>query len=246
VGTIKENTVVTKPKYYPEAERLVGVKEVPGKGSNEKIDELFDEVGHPKENDATPWCAAFVGGCLVRGNKRSTETLLARDYASDKFSDRFDKLEKPELYSIGVMKRGTGWQGHVGFVSAFDKDTVTLLGGNQSDAVNYRVFPRSAFVGPGLGFVKPKAKSTDVSIKDLKKDSRSLKVGGWFEKLQVAIAAAVGAAYTVWDAGKQFITDNTGLVLVGTAALAWFGFNVLKAYRVNEYREGRYLPKAHE
>jgi uncharacterized protein (TIGR02594 family) len=238
--------MATKPKYYQEAERLVGVKEVPGKGSNEKIDELFDEVGHPKENDATPWCAAFVGGCLVRGNKRSTETLLARDYASDKFSDRFDKLEGPELYSIGVMKRGTGWQGHVGFVSAFDKNTVTLLGGNQSDAVNYRTFPRSAFVGPGLGFVKPKAKSTDISDKQLKKDSRSMRVNNWFEKLQLAIGGAITAALSVWEAGKQFIYDNTGLVLIGMTALAWGGFYVLRSYRKNEYREGRYLPKAHE
>lgn len=238
---------MTKPKYYQEAERMVGVKEVPGKGSNEKINELFDEVGHPSQDDATPWCAAFVGGCLVRGNKKSTGTLLARDYTSDKYSDWFEKLDEPELYSIGVMKRGnSNWEGHVGFVSAFDKKTVTLLGGNQSDAVNYRVFPRSAFNGAGLGFVKPKSKTTDKPLKEVKKDSRSLRVNGWFEKLQLGIGGAITAAYTFWTEAKNFIHDNTGLVLIGTVTLAWFGFKVLEAYRINEYREGRYLPKAHE
>lgn len=235
--------MVTKPKYYQEAERLVGVKEVPGKGSNEKIDELFAEVGHPTQKDATPWCAAFVGGCLVRGNKKSTETLVARDYISDKFADRFEKLKKPEKYCIGVMKRGNStWEGHVGFVADFDAKYVTLLGGNQSDMVSYAKYPRSSF----LGFVKPKEKSTDVTDKQLKKDSRQLKVGTWYERLTLALTGAATAAFQFIAEFKSFVSDNWGFILLGTLGLILLVNKTHEFYLKNAYKDGRYLPKAHE
>lgn len=241
--------MVTKPKYYQEAERLLGTKEIAGKKHNPDIVSLWSDAEIPGNvsDDETPWCAAFVNGCLVRGNKAGTKSGLARSFLFPEHKDKFEQLKKPEKYAIGVMKRGNStWEGHVGFVQDFDSKYVYLLGGNQSNAVSVARYPRSSFVGPGLGFVKPKAKSTDVTISDLKKDSRQLKVGGWFEKLQVAIGGAITAAFTVWEQGKQFIQDNTGLVLVGTVVLAWFGYKVIEAYTINAYREGRYLPKEHE
>lgn len=239
---------MTKPKYYAEAERLLGLKEIPGKNTAPEITALWADAGLPQiTDDETPWCAAFVNGCLVRGNKASTKSGLARSFKFDEHADKFETLKKPEKYCIGVMKRGnSSWQGHVGLVADFDAKYVWLLGGNQKNAVNISRFPRSSFSGTGVGFVKPKEKSMDVTKTELKKDSRSLRVGGWFEKLQLAIGGAVTAALTVWESGKQFITDNTGLVLIGTVMIAWFGFKVLEAYKLNEYREGRYLPKAHE
>lgn len=238
-----------KPKYYQEAERLLGIKEIAGKKHNDDILSLWTDAEIPggATTDETPWCAAFVNGCLVRGNKASTKSGLARSFLWEENKDKFEQLKKPEKYAIAVMSRGNStWQGHVGFVKDFDKDYVYLLGGNQANAASVVRYPRSRFNGPGLGFVKPKTTAIDVTEKQLKKDSRSMRVTGWFEKLQLAIGGAITAAYTVWDAGQKFIQDNTGLVLIGTVTLAWFGYNVLKSYRLNEYREGRYLPKAHE
>lgn len=242
--------MTVKPAYYREAERLLGVKEIAGKTKhNDDILSLWEDAEIPDkaQDDETPWCAAFVNGCLVRGNKPSTKSALARSFLWESNKDKFEHLKKPEKYCIGVMKRGNStWQGHVGFVKDFDKDYVYLLGGNQGNAVSVARYPRSHFVGAGLGFVKPKSKATDVTVKDLKKDSRSLRVNGWFEKLQLAVGGGITAAYTVWNDLKEYIQDNTGLVLIGVVVISWFGFKVLEYYKINEYREGRYLPKAHE
>lgn len=241
--------MTVKPKYYQEAERLLGVKEIKGKQHNQEILELWKDAEIPggATDDETPWCAAFINGCLVRGNKAGTKSGLARSFKYEANKDKFDWLTKPEKYCIGVMKRGTStWEGHVGFVVDFDAKYVWLLGGNQGNAVSVARFPRSSFVGNGLGFVKPKELATDIEISDLKKDSRQLRVGGWFEKLQAAIGVAVTGTLAFWEAGKQYINDNASLFIIGSVVLAWFGYQVIKAYTVNAYREGRYLPKAHE
>src|SRR5690606_14226880 len=101
------------------------------------------------------------------GNKAGTKSGLARSFLFPENKDKFDVLKKPEKYAIAVMKRGNStWEGHVGFVQDFDNKYVWLLGGNQSNAVNITRYPRSSFSGSGLGFVKPKAKSTDVTVSD--------------------------------------------------------------------------------
>jgi uncharacterized protein (TIGR02594 family) len=240
--------MTVKPKYFQEAERLLGLKEISGKGTAKEITSLWSDAGMPEiKDDETPWCAAFANGCLVRGNKPSTKSGLARSFLFPENKDKYEQLSKPEKYCIGIMKRGnSSWSGHVGFVTDFDDKYVWMLGGNQGNQVSIAKFPRSSFKGQGVGFAKPLAKATDVTKEELKKDSRQLKVGGWFEKIQLAVGGAIGAAYTVWDAGKQFIQDNTSLVLIGTVVIAWFGYKVIESYTINAYREGRYLPKAHE
>lgn len=233
-----------KPKYYQEAERLLGTNEIPGKQTNEEIKTLFEEAGHPEViDDETPWCAAFVGGTLTRGNKKNTGSLLALSYADKRFSDRFTFLKKPEKYCIAVMKRGSsGWEGHVGYVADFDANTITLLGGNQSNGVKYAKFPRSKFVS----FSKPRADSTDVTKKQLNKDSRQLKVTGWYEKLVAAVSAATITAMNFYNGVKDFVQDNIGLCLVAAIALGIVGMRIHKYYLENAYKDGRYLPKAHE
>lgn len=55
-----------------------------------------------------------------------------------------NSLQKPALGSVATLTRKGG--GHVGTVVAYDRDRpgwVIMLGGNQSDAVNYRSYPIS-------------------------------------------------------------------------------------------------------
>src|SRR5688572_9590215 len=115
---------MTKPKYYQEAERLLGIQEIAGKDkNNDEILSLWadSEIPSGATTDEIPWCAAFVNGCLVRGNKASTKSGLARSFLWENNKDKFEKLKKPEKYCIAVMGRGnSGWEGHVGFVEKFD------------------------------------------------------------------------------------------------------------------------------
>lgn len=240
--------MINKPKYYQEAERLLGIKEIPGKQHNQEIVDLWADAGLPQiTDDETPWCAAFVNGCLVKGNKAGTKSGLARSFKADEHKDKFEHLNEPELYSIGVKKRGnSSWEGHVGFVADFNDKSVWLLGGNQGDSVNITRYPRSDFVGPGLGFVRPKAKSSDVSARQLEKDSRALRVGNWFEKLQVIGGGALLAAYNFVGEMKHFVQNNTGLVILGLLAIGVGGVKAYEYFTRNAYLEGRYLPKEHE
>ena len=41
---------------------------------------------------------------------------------------------------------------------------------------------------------------------------------------------------------KQFATDHAGLIIVGTAALAWGIFKLIEQYSIQDYKEGRYIP----
>lgn len=226
-----------KPRWIVEAEALVGQTEVKGKLANPKIVELYKEAGHEAiKSDEVPWCAAFVGACLVRANKPSTGTLLARDYL--KYGKSLGK--KPELYSIGVMQRGnSGWEGHVGFVVKFDANYVWMLGGNQADSVNVSKFPRSKF----LGFVVPVEKEADVTPKELAKSSRRLQTQTWAERSVAALGLGGAVSWNTLSSVKQFASDNVGLIMLGGVAAVLAASYAIKWMSHREYREGRYLPK---
>jgi uncharacterized protein (TIGR02594 family) len=226
-----------KPRWITEAEALVGEKEVKGKLANAKIVELYKEAGHASiKSDEVPWCAAFVGACLVRANKPSTGTLLARDYL--KYGKSLGK--KPEIYSIGIMQRGnSGWEGHVGFVVKFDANYVWLLGGNQADSVNVSKFPRGKF----LGFVVPVETATDVPAKEINAVSRRLQTQTWGERSVAALGLGGAISWNTLSTVKQFAADNVGLIMLGGIAAVLAGSYLVKWMSHREYREGRYLPK---
>lgn len=240
--------MTVKPKYYLEAERLLGLKEIPGKQHNQEIVALWRESGMPQiTDDETPWCMAFVNGCLVRGNKAGTKSGLARSPLYPEHKDKFEKLDGPELYSIGVMKRGnSSWQGHVGFVADFNDKYVWLLGGNQGNAVSIARYPRSAFSGSGLGFVRPTKSATDVPLSELKEDSRALKASSWFQRITLAVSAGATAAFNFINDFKTFVDNNTGLVLLAVIAVGLLAVKTWDYFTINAYQEGRYLPKSHE
>jgi len=225
-----------KPNYMLEAEALLGEKEVRGKLANDKIVELYADVGHPNiVSDEVPWCAAFVGACLVRTNKPSTGTLLARDYLN--YGKSLGK--KPKLYSIGIMRRGnSSWEGHVGFVVDFNDTHVWLLGGNQKDSVNVTRYPRGQF----LGFVVPKDEEADISQNQLNKDSRRLSAQTWSERVLAGLGLGGVISWQTLEQVKNFAADNVGLLLLGGIGTVWLASRLLKWMSFREYKQGRYLP----
>lgn len=88
----------------------------------------------------TEWCAAFVNAVLKEQGIEGTGSLVARS-----FTKWGDEVETPRYGDIVVFRRGNlSWQGHVGFyVDHYTQDGEVyyiVLGGNQSDEVNFSDF----------------------------------------------------------------------------------------------------------
>lgn len=128
---------MTEPAWIVEARKYIGERELKGLKHNPLILQMWRDIKRGGiKDDETPWCAAFTGAVLERCGIKSTRFESAGSYLG-----WGEQLLKPALGCVVVFKRDGG--GHVGFVvgqnSAGD---LLVLGGNQSDAVNIRAFPR--------------------------------------------------------------------------------------------------------
>ena len=125
-------------KAYELAEREVGTVEW-ANGNNPTVVAYFRDAGHPQvKDDETAWCAAFVGAMLHRAGLPKTGKLTARAYL-----DWGTPVTRAQAQpgDIVILKRGTSsWQGHVGFFVRDNGSTITILGGNQNNAVNRRAY----------------------------------------------------------------------------------------------------------
>ncbi|MNC16430.1 hypothetical protein D3C75_642840 [compost metagenome] len=133
---------MSEPNWLAEARQYIGEKEVKGAKHNPLILQMWKDIKRGGiENDETPWCAAFVGAVLERVGIESTRFESAKSYMHWGYG-----LEEPALGCVVVFTRDGG--GHVGFVvgKAANGDLM-VLGGNQSDEVNIRAFPRYRATG---------------------------------------------------------------------------------------------------
>jgi uncharacterized protein (TIGR02594 family) len=128
------------------ARELVGIREASGSADNPKIMEMYKAVGHDwVEHDETAWCAAYVGYCLEKAGIRSTRALNARSYLN--FGTKVELADAREG-DIAVFARGNSeWQGHVAFFVKATATQITVLGGNQSDAVTIANYPKARLLG---------------------------------------------------------------------------------------------------
>jgi uncharacterized protein (TIGR02594 family) len=130
----------------------LGQREIAGPGSNPRIADYIRASGHPEAaDDATAWCAAFVGACLDRAGLAGSRSLLARSYL-----DWGQPADTPELGAIAVLSRGADPAlGHVGFLVGLTDERLIVLGGNQSDAVSVEAFERARLLGLRLPRISP-------------------------------------------------------------------------------------------
>lgn len=110
-------------------------------GSNPRVLEYFAKTGNSwVKDDATAWCAAFVGYCLETASIKSTKKLNARSYL------KWGKTAPvPQIGDLAVFWRDNPKSvlGHVGFFVKTDGKYVWTLGGNQSDSVCIEKYPVS-------------------------------------------------------------------------------------------------------
>lgn len=128
------------------ARSLIGTKEVSGPAGNPKIMEMYRSVGHDwVKDDATAWCAAFVGHCLEKAGIRSTRLLTARSYLT--FGQEIEPSKAREGDIVILTRGSSAWQGHVGFLVSATPTQVKVLGGNQNNAVTIATYPKSRMIG---------------------------------------------------------------------------------------------------
>lgn len=120
------------------AEQYVGMNE---HDDTEILQELMDI--DPSE---IAWCAGFVNAVLEQSGIEGTDSLLARS-----FLQFGEPVDTPIYGDLVVFPRNLSWQGHVGFflVSYIEDDVeyYVILGGNQDDGVNYKLFRADEAIG---------------------------------------------------------------------------------------------------
>jgi uncharacterized protein (TIGR02594 family) len=137
---------MTDPRWLTHARQFMGVREIPGKTTAPVIAKWLRRLNAWWADDETPWCGAFVGGCLADiGLAKPKNWYRARAYL-----DYGYPLRKPEVGCIVVFNGGAKRPGggHVGFVVAQDyQNRLMVLGGNQSNAVTIAPFAKSRVLG---------------------------------------------------------------------------------------------------
>jgi len=128
-------------QYIQYAINELGVHEIPGKGSNRRVEQYHSAVGYPNWSDDVPWCASFVGFIMLKAGYSLPE-LPARALSWKNFGK---KVSKPIYGAIAVKKRKGG--GHVTFVVGTLKNSnyLVCLGGNQGDKVGLSIYHKSKF-----------------------------------------------------------------------------------------------------
>jgi uncharacterized protein (TIGR02594 family) len=130
------------PEWLNLAHKEIGTKEAPGFANNPIVQKYYVDAGAGKLPDSVPWCAAFVGAMLKRAGVSPSGFLMARSYM------KWGRgLQTPKRGCVVVLSRGAPPSGHVGFFLRDNGRSIRVLGGNQSDAVNIRDFPKSKLVG---------------------------------------------------------------------------------------------------
>jgi len=134
---------LTLPPWLALAELELGISEIAGPKANKRIVEYHKSTALKAESDEVPWCSALVSFCMKHAGYHSTESAAARSWLN-----YGEELKSPRFGCIVILKRGTGWMGHVGFyVGETTPDTIRVLGGNQGDKVSIANFPKNQVLG---------------------------------------------------------------------------------------------------
>lgn len=123
------------PAWLIEARRYIGVREIKGPQHEPRILAWWKAIKRAGiKDDETPWCAAFVGGCLEAVGLMSSRFESAASYLT-----WGQPIAWPHLGAIVVLPRAGG--NHVAFLAGMDRvGNFLLLGGNQGDAVSVSAF----------------------------------------------------------------------------------------------------------
>ncbi len=128
-----------------------GVKEVSGADHEARILLYHASTLLGATEDEVPWCSSFVCFCLENAGQVGTDSARARSFLA------WGRDLRPPAYgSIVIFSRGADAPGpevhdapgHVGFLLGSPTPReFQVLGGNQSDQVCVRAYPRDRLLG---------------------------------------------------------------------------------------------------
>jgi len=136
---------INKMKPIEKALSQYGIRETVGKKHNQEVLKYFHLIGHEwVTTDETAWCSAFVNWACKMTVRKHSGALNARSWLTIG-----DHVCNPELGDIVVLWRDkpSSWKGHVGFFVRQTKSWIYVLGGNQSNKVCIKAYPKSRLLG---------------------------------------------------------------------------------------------------
>lgn len=123
-----------KAAWLIEAEKHVGLAEIPGKEHNPTVLAWLKTLGAWWSEDETPWCGTFVAHAM-----RTAGIQLPKAWYRAKAWADWGRPVEPCLGCVVVFERQGG--GHVGFLVGRDSaGRLMVLGGNQRNGVNVAPF----------------------------------------------------------------------------------------------------------
>jgi len=147
-GDVSESGSVTDiaelPAWYEIAKNELGTQEIAGPDShNPRIIAYHSATSLSAGEDEVPWCSSFVNWCMREAGVSRTNSAAARSWL--KWGK---KLSRPKEGCVVVFSRpGSSWSGHVGFFKRKEGSDILVLGGNQSNRVNYSSYSTSRLLG---------------------------------------------------------------------------------------------------
>jgi len=146
------------------AHRFLGIEEAAGAANNPAVLAMLRLDNSWPAGDDVAWCSAFANYVAWLLDLPRSKSLAARSWL--KVGAAIDIAAAEVGFDVVVLKRGGGnqpgpevlnAQGHVGFFAGRSRkptgDVVSVLGGNQGDAVTVATFP----VGQVLGIRRLRA-----------------------------------------------------------------------------------------
>lgn len=131
----------------------LGEREVKGERDNPRIVAYHAVTSLAAPDDETSWCSSFACWCVAQAGGRHPASARARDWLWDDLRP----VTVPQLGALAVFRRGSGRgaagpsvrraPSHSGFVVGWTGGSLAILGGNQSDSVCVRLYPRSRLLG---------------------------------------------------------------------------------------------------
>ena len=95
------------------------------------------------QTDETHWCSAFVNWCVEQAGFEGTDSALARSWST------WGKgIAEPRRGCIVVFSRPEAgpMAGHDGFFMGGNGSSISVLGGNQADAIKIGSQPRKRLI----------------------------------------------------------------------------------------------------
>lgn len=127
-------------KHLDIALKEYGTKAISGSEHNPRVVQYSTDIGNNwVTTDEVAWCSEFVNWCLLQAGIQGTKSAVARS-----FMNWGKETDKPKLGDIVILWREPvgSKNGHIGFYINETAHGIRILGGNQDNEVNIKVFPR--------------------------------------------------------------------------------------------------------